>query len=287
MATPPNPNDLTRQQLDELDALLQRMLALPLNKVEASTPLPSTDFVPPPLPDLTHSEAPSTSQMVLGAWRSDPATPPAPIPHYQPSREASLSPAFTPLTPAKQPAPMRPIEHPPEESHRPETLMRFFPAEQSPETGEVRLLMPSELDEPTPAMTGTLRGVDAPATPMGFVSAFAHDQDDDYPSTADTEPIAELDFVGHSAFPVITSPVKNEPRSQWVGPPLLLWPLYVVNLIVEWLLGWFGPLGEGLKQTGMKYLLGLLGLVMLVMAAAWAAMGLGWLPWPNSRFGLE
>ena len=30
MSTSPSPNDLTRQQLDELDSLLQRMLSLPL-----------------------------------------------------------------------------------------------------------------------------------------------------------------------------------------------------------------------------------------------------------------
>ena len=30
MATAPSPNDLTRQQLDELDALLQKMLSVPM-----------------------------------------------------------------------------------------------------------------------------------------------------------------------------------------------------------------------------------------------------------------
>ena len=32
MAASPSPNDLTRQQLDELDVLLQRMLALPISQ---------------------------------------------------------------------------------------------------------------------------------------------------------------------------------------------------------------------------------------------------------------
>ena len=40
MATAPSANDLTRQQLDELDALLQRMLALPNASPEANTPSP-------------------------------------------------------------------------------------------------------------------------------------------------------------------------------------------------------------------------------------------------------
>src|SRR5437016_6247432 len=43
MATAPSANDLTRQQLDELDALLQRMLTLPMNASEAgaAAPLPA------------------------------------------------------------------------------------------------------------------------------------------------------------------------------------------------------------------------------------------------------
>ena len=40
MATAPSANDLTRQQLDELDALLQRMLALPNTSPESNTPSP-------------------------------------------------------------------------------------------------------------------------------------------------------------------------------------------------------------------------------------------------------
>ena len=38
MATAQSPNDLTRQQLDELDALLQKMLATPLNPPEGAAP---------------------------------------------------------------------------------------------------------------------------------------------------------------------------------------------------------------------------------------------------------
>jgi hypothetical protein len=38
MAAAPSANDLTRQQLDELDALLQRMLSLPLTPAETPSP---------------------------------------------------------------------------------------------------------------------------------------------------------------------------------------------------------------------------------------------------------
>ena len=57
MATAPSPNDLTRQQLDELDALLQRMLALPLNPPEISSGELMSPGSPsaPPLPDPPRS----------------------------------------------------------------------------------------------------------------------------------------------------------------------------------------------------------------------------------------
>ena len=54
--TTTSPNDLTRQQLDELDALLQRMLALPIH---------ANDPVAPPLPELTPSR--TAPQMSRGA----------------------------------------------------------------------------------------------------------------------------------------------------------------------------------------------------------------------------
>lgn len=76
MASPPSPtHDLTRHQLDELDALLQRMLSLPLSALAP----PATGAVPPtatvPLPPN---------------WRTDPA--PAPRgPHLatEPARDVA------------------------------------------------------------------------------------------------------------------------------------------------------------------------------------------------------
>ena len=63
MATAPSPNDLTRQQLDELDALLQRMLSVPL--APPDTPLPA-------------SRADRAAELSLPpSWRVDPPTPAA------------------------------------------------------------------------------------------------------------------------------------------------------------------------------------------------------------------
>src|SRR5262245_25764346 len=67
-----SPNDLTRQQLDELDALLQRMLSLPVQK-------PAEPAPPPRLPDPPVPPRPV---------RTDPPTP-GPTPHlsFPPARE--------------------------------------------------------------------------------------------------------------------------------------------------------------------------------------------------------
>lgn len=67
MATAPSPNDLTRQQLDELDALLQKMLTGAPAPVD--TPPPAQPMREPPVPPL---------------WRADPPAPVAPpAPHLE------------------------------------------------------------------------------------------------------------------------------------------------------------------------------------------------------------
>lgn len=78
MATAPTANDLTRQQLDELDALLQRMLTQPGSGPEplAATPAPSplnwrVDPPGPSLATIPHVAAPLP--------RPEPEPPPAPV----------------------------------------------------------------------------------------------------------------------------------------------------------------------------------------------------------------
>ena len=92
MATLPTPNDLTRQQLDELDALLQRMLSLPLNKAEATKVPPA-----PPLP-LPEMPVPS-SRPSVSLWRSD-AAPIAKSPYFaaEPEPAIAFSPSFTSIS---------------------------------------------------------------------------------------------------------------------------------------------------------------------------------------------
>jgi hypothetical protein len=111
MATPaPQP---TRQQLDDLDALLQRMLALPVNPAEEPTP-PAPP--PPEVPAFPETLAPPAGNMIL----ADPVPfiPPDPvaaspipvsIPLAAPPPAAALPlPLFNPVPPAERRGPVLP-----------------------------------------------------------------------------------------------------------------------------------------------------------------------------------
>ncbi|MEO2090860.1 MAG: hypothetical protein ABGY75_15375 [Gemmataceae bacterium] len=237
MATAPSPNDLTRQQLDELDVLLQRMLALPLNKPE-----PAVAFSPPPpLPELPDPPAPR-SQPAVG-WRADhPAT--------------ASPPTHLPSVPAIRPA----------------------------ESVIPRLYAPAE--DPLPADTGTLRGVDAPALPSGF-----NPRDDAPPPMQDLDvpsAFGRMNFAEVNPFldlPPAVEPPSAEPESS-ARLPVLLWPVAAVNAVIEYVLSWFGPLGRLLTAPWVKTLLGWAGLLLLAVAGYWAARGKGWVSWPRSVGGL-
>ena len=132
MATAPGPNDLTRQQLDELDALLQRMLGLPL---DPPAPPPKPAPLPaPPLPDLPPG------------WRLDGGRLRAADPHV-----ADLVPAPVALAAVGVAEPPR----------RPTVVVDDDPA--------VRF-DPSADGTGRPAGGfRTVRGADAPALPAGFM----------------------------------------------------------------------------------------------------------------------
>ena len=139
MATAPSPNDLTRQQLDELDALLQKMLTVPLAPVE--TPLPAAALSPlaqPPLPPSwladppTPMPAPALAQLAPteppptlkfeppAAPASVPKVAPVPVPMPAPKQEAPAPsvPKVAPVpaqkvAPAPAPKPVTPAPLPP------------------------------------------------------------------------------------------------------------------------------------------------------------------------------
>jgi hypothetical protein len=239
MSTPPSPNDLTRQQLDELDDLLQRMLTLP---VSGATAAPNPDPAETPLPEMP--------ALPSGSWRADAPTL-AKSPYLV---EPSQRPAPE-LAPAAVPEPDPEPELP---AWGPDPLARYGA------TPAARLFAPPTPDTGVPPPPGPVRGVDAPALPMGFRSAPVE------------EPEVTASLTLFTAAPVAepTVPTAPEPRPHSV--PVVMWPVFALNWVLELVLKLFGPLGSVVTFAPTKHLLGLVGLLLLAASATWAARGMGW-----------
>ncbi|MFO0850151.1 MAG: hypothetical protein U0871_16575 [Gemmataceae bacterium] len=240
----PSPNDLTRQQLDELDTLLQRMLGLPLAPPPDAVPARRP---PEPLP------LPEPAVRPPAGWRAD-----APVTAARPP--FVTAPASVPLAPAADPEP----------------VARFTPPEPVP----VRAFAPPTADTGVPPSTGdwlgrgplvapgTLRGVDAPALPTGFAAP----PTDEAP--AEAEPAVLVPAPETPDAPAVTGSPSL---------PLALWPLAAANWVLETAFGLLGPVGTALTRPAGKNALAVAGGVLLVAAAAWTARGLGWVQLPLPR----
>jgi hypothetical protein len=247
MSTPPSPNDLTRQQLDELDALLQRMLSLPLSGPPTPVPVPSPVELPVPTG-------------VSGSWRSDGPTASTRSPYLA----AQPLPAVAPFG-AVAPELDRPL--PPEADWGPDPLARY--------TAD-----PAQFFGPATAETGirpsTVRGVDAPALPMDFRSAFADPLVGPAPVSTPIEEPGELAPLAAVPFVLPNSTPANQPAPL----PVLGWPLFAVNWVLECLLGLLGPVGTAIRHPAIKHPLGWLGVLLIVAAGVWSARGMGWVQFP-------
>ena len=265
MPAHPSPNDLTRHQLDELDSLLQRMLQLPLASVPSESP---TAPVPIPKPELP------------SGWRTDAAAGPR-------STHLADTPAIPVFSSAHQFAPVeankRVVAEPP--AWGPDPLARYQPnseptvSEATPARDRLRLFGPPQADQDIPpstgpgTTTGTLRGVDAPATPAGFRSQLA---DLAPPTPVETQAPVLLQTPA-------TMETETESEPEFAPVPLLLWPLFALNWILETTLSLFGPLGKLLLQPIGKHALAGLGVILIVAGALWSANGLGWVQLPIPR----
>ncbi|VTR90883.1 unnamed protein product [Gemmata massiliana] len=154
MATAPSPNDLTRQQLDELDALLQKMLMVPLAPAEAPVSPPMTQ---PPLPP---------------SWRVDaPASVPAPsLAHLavnEPPATLKFEAPVAPTPIAKAPAPVPTPAAPPQPAPTPAPMVKVTPAPTKAPTPKPTPA-PQPKAPPLPAPPTALTPVPA-APPVPFV----------------------------------------------------------------------------------------------------------------------
>ncbi|MGL6072976.1 MAG: hypothetical protein ACRC8S_02320 [Fimbriiglobus sp.] len=267
MSQPVNPNDLTRHQLDELDALLQRMLNLPMNsspprppepvrtpevaKIAAAPSLPAPTIRLEPMPSLPRgpqvSMEASTPPMTMPTWGSDP------LARYAQPATTNIGPApSVPANfriPAPEPMPSPRIELSPDTNDYPATIPMFGP--------------PTTEMEPR-----TLRGVDAPANSRMLAAQ---------PEVAPVIP---------APVPLITAPktTTTEPMNL-VAPsndpiPMPAYPVFGLNYVLEGAIETFGPWTRIVTNRYSKQLLGWCGVLLLCAAGAWTARGLGWIDFP-------
>lgn len=308
MATAPSPNDLTRQQLDELDALLQRMLSIPLNPSESASPpaqpgVVSVTTSSPAGPALATQAPPPTSQAPppspTSTWRVDSPPPgPGPLPRVIPA-SPPRSPASSEVVsapprpggnserdapPARQPSPPRPEEKAPHAVREPAPAPQATPAkvDDIPKDQVAHTTIPEDnVPEAIPyddalAMTASLPET-ASSLAAGLDQAAAIPLHSPAPASTD----------GLMASKGQDSHASTATRPKRKRLPLLVWPLVLVNILIDGPLRLFGKPGRFLTSGLVKTLLGIIGLAGLLYTLAYVAQQRGLLdlgqplPWPE------
>jgi hypothetical protein len=279
----------SRQQLDELDALLQRMLELPVNQLEETAlekaaeaaragPEPEAADTPAPEPDaLAQADTESQPEAGILPQESEPAqaadSPPA---HAEstPSGEEDVSAAEVR---SEQAAGIDPMQVDPAEGQAEEWVplrSSWKPSEQTwpplvEHWQQTRAAAPEppSLELPlTPPLQSVLAGPlppTMPTTPAPVPAAQA-------PEAAAPEAAS---WLKEPLPPPETDPLAEHPPE----PPRILLPLVWFNQGFDSCLQPLGPLGRWLAGGAGKTLLGLIGLGSLA-AAVVLAVGdrIGW-----------
>jgi hypothetical protein len=259
MSAPPRPSSPslspTRQQLDDLEALMQRMLALPVNHLPEE---PAADVKTGDVPD--GSEPPrieSDLDRILAefpakSWpsREEPAEKP------QSERTPTVLEVDIPAPPPEPVLPTEPeLDVEPRALSRPEdtTLLQCDELQESP-AEETKPFSPTEyVAAPTPAPDPSAEATPAPWSeppPVRREVAPRQPRPEPPPASADEPPV-----------------------------PLLLRPLVQVNDAFDLCTVCLGPLGRWLRGRGGRALLGVVGLLLLAAAVAWGVldwMGVTW-----------
>lgn len=251
MATAQSTNDLTRQQLDELDALLQKMLALPLNTTESATPaVPVPSAVRSSVPEIPLPDLPASRAITSSAYA-------API-HKLNGRETNPPTVWRGDSPSSQaiapqlltmPSPSAPPPVVPAVRRAPNTLLQA-------------------LEQPAAATSKVGKG--EPATNL-LPNSFHLD-----PAVAPTP----------NSAPILPIPVRPASSSGEYVSPILV-PLVVFNRWLDAALGKLGLAGRLIRSSFGKNMIALAGLLLLTLTAAKIAQLMGWvtlsttLPWPT------
>ena len=110
----------------------------------------------------------------------------------------------------------------------------------------------------------TVRGIDA--NPLPRLHVEATEPEAPTPAEAAPEEMVALTPAPHFAE-VIGRPVADDG-----AVPMVVWPLYAANAVIESGLSRFGPLGDWLTTPSVKTAFGVAGVVGLVGSAAWVAL---------------
>lgn len=234
----------TRQQLDDLEALMQRMLALPVHPLEAASQTPSS------------SEPPAASPEVP----AEPTEPVALAPPQAPPSETR--------SPFSESLPEFPELPPPPPVYSTSVAERL---------AEVDTETPVPVD-PLPAPLPEIRiatVVVAPQRPTWLppLGSRGKSSDSFTQDVTAEEPSSEAECEPVRAIPVppLLPHWQREEAAVWLRP------LIRCNTAFDGMLGGLGPLGRWLQTRRGRTVLGSLGLVMLAAAALLGV--LDWLGW--------
>lgn len=264
----------TRQQLDELDALLQRMLALPVHQADDAVdgpalgdhadglkgppprPQPILPPEPDPVPERTYPPAymvvedsmPPMGEPVPGGRHDlvEGGVPADPVQEQAAARlrEEEQGPAWIPFQSAWQPSAQTwgPLA---------ETWRAARPPEPDPQPPHPPV-MPAWV--PPPPLPPSLQ----PDAPSVF-----------------TQTVVVNDTPSSPELPA--APAESQPAAAPARVPVVLWPLVAFNACFDLCLWPLGPVGTFLRGATGRGLLGTVGALCLIGAAVVAALdGLGW-----------
>ncbi|MFL5341846.1 MAG: hypothetical protein ACJ8F7_17000 [Gemmataceae bacterium] len=251
----------TRQQLEELDALLQRMLSLPLNQLETEPAAP-----PPPPPILPAVDATPTAvpNYTFSAPPAQPVAPPRPVaPRPSPS---------TPARPMSRPMPsMRRVEVAPGDHSWNVPL---------PAAGGVSTFGQWPGGDPLSAAARPIVPPPPPAPPSGLRVTTVPSPDEQNLARETPPPMQRLRVESPAAETVPpANRVPGPPVFQEPPLPFYLWPVAGFDWTIGRTLGVFGGPGRWVRQGGGKLLVGWCGVFMLCGAIAWGVVdyfGLSW-----------
>jgi hypothetical protein len=272
----------TRQQLDDLDALLKRMLDLPVNRLEDES-----EDEEAAAPAAWHGQETMPQQ----ADRSPPAAPvPAAAPSFQYNTphtdEADLKPRVIIVAPnapenETNSAAEAAAQSPPQTAAERQTGGR--PEDWVPLTSSWR--PSSRTWKPLTEAWQQAQGIDKETGRQGDKETRRQGEEE---ISGENGPVSEPGSVGelenHSVPLVSLSPLLPVSLSlcpatppEWT--PWRLWPLVGFNAAFDLCLRPWGPIGRWLRGPTGRALLGILGLLCLTAAAALAAAD--WIGWTS------